>query len=677
MSGSGTGGISRNVVSPSRVPIGTQGADDSSPAARSSAPTTAASELLPQRPSTPASPESAVAQMTRRVDLLSLSSASSASPGSSSHDAASELKKHAQLVRLTYTVVTQPGDDARAEKTLESKLPLVRQAFDAYKTLSRQGSRASPDVQAALEKHGNGLPLYCYNLALRRLLQIESRMESAPGTVDLAAVKQEYATCAGLIREARHTLESEKKSAADLAAGKFKLPTTKVEDEQIAAVRRRIDGQLMMVKFDLVLSFRTLSQELKESFGALSMAASEAAKLTMAARKADSGGPDARKAASRAIDKVDVLADRFAIRVVQEWDCPADQWQGLLDYAHRLKDVLTGLREMVDQRSLYALLDAPQEHRETPSDSPLPAASPDEAAPSRSKKKKGKAATSRPPSSANAARVQRDIVLNRTHQLLDQRKLTKEIAEAFHGEPMEIARTIAGLGTAEPEEPQAGNNPIEVANAARKMARSWFGRMEPLDDLHEKLQRQLEVHPGDGKLQDAISQVENRRQALSLVNQRIRNDESDALKCHETPMAPHLQRLLNMREIAGVSEPEKLDSFGDEGDRGRLFEMAILPKRLANGDAAPPLFLHVHTSELVTEQECLAVPFEEFTAVHVKTEAQRGLGRRWEELQKALGHADAKVHRGEVDEFLLKRLVEFDAEAPHKSAIDTAQQATS
>lgn len=655
MSGSGTSGIGRGSVSPVRAPVGTPGANDASDLARSGEPVVAPSGLPARRPSPASSTsESASGQSARRVDLRSLRPADATS-GSSSREVAavSDLKRLGSRVKIIHDVVTRHADRAKAEQTLQAELPSVMQALDIYTALSRWGDGASADVKTALREHGRRLPQYCYTLAMRRMLQIDQGLQ-ASSPMDLAAVKLECAACADLIRKSRHALESQKTPAGEPAAGTLSLPARSREEEHIAAVRRRIDGQLMEAHCRRVLSFTTLSAELRASFSELVIAASEAANLSTAAREAGAGNAgDQHAAALKAIGNVDDRADRFAVHVVQQWDCPADQWQEMIDFAHSLKDALAGLREMAGPRPRHA----PQ--GKTASNASLPAASAEAAGPSNSKRKKGKAAAGGSP-----AVDARSTALNKAHEMLQQRKLTLELADQFNGDPRAIALAAGKPVTADAaDEPPAGN-PIEAANAARKSARRWFGRKEPLNLLHAQLQVQLQAHPGDGKLQEAISQVEDRLQAMSLVSARIHNDEADALKSHEAPIAAHLQRLLKMGEIAGVSEPMRLDSPGDEGERGTLFEMEIRPRPLAGGAEAPPLFLHVHTAALVSADECTTVPFEAFTAVHVKTQAQRGLGRRWEELQRALGHADAKVHRGEVDEHLLKQLLEAGPLAP-------------
>ncbi|MBW8832492.1 MAG: hypothetical protein JF606_24455 [Burkholderiales bacterium] len=55
-------------------------------------------------------------------------------------------------------------------------------------------------------------------------------------------------------------------------------------------------------------------------------------------------------------------------------------------------------------------------------------------------------------------------------------------------------------------------------------------------------------------------------------------------------------------------------------------------------------------------EQAMTLPFDQFTAVHVKTRKQKNLGARWEEIQQRLGNFDAHVHRGKVDPALLNQL---------------------
>jgi hypothetical protein len=125
-----------------------------------------------------------------------------------------------------------------------------------------------------------------------------------------------------------------------------------------------------------------------------------------------------------------------------------------------------------------------------------------------------------------------------------------------------------------------------------------------------------------------------------------------------------------MGQIESVSLPRPLPSALDPGDgRGMLFEMVLQPTALSplsTGERAQPLYIHLHTTEPVTENECHEMDFTKFSAVHVKTHADRGKGRGWVQLQRELAlqapdSSDSEViapavHRGRVDSVLLQRL---------------------
>ena len=577
------------------------------------------------------------------------------------------LEKHAQRLKLTLELARNVQ---QVEKVVLAALPTAREAIDAYIDLSQQQPQVvSSDARLILQKNRIELPMRVHELATMRMLRIEAVLHGGEyrnlgvghdGTTSpdaimeriagLKELKKEIATCEGLMRDACLALELTSKS--DIAAGALVVPSGEKMREQVSRVRHLASLDIMLLQLHRVLLFSDLPPDVRAGCRELSTATAGAATLAFSAAQAHRmDGTATRSAALRGLERVDRLADQFAVRTVQAWNGPAEHWQGMLAYADSVQQVLVGLRdaargEMGLSRERGGADDAPM----------LPAA----ASPSgvqRSEGRRQKVSRSEMlAQSHSTAAIEglRSAVLNKAHQMLEKRGLTLEIAHHFD----------CGSNAVMPQGESRIADPTEVANAARKLVRSRFGRMEPLNNLLEQLRMQLDQHPSDNKLQETISQVEHCRQALSLLSQRIRNDESDALKCHATPTASHLQRLLRMQEIASVSQLKKLNSVGDEGDRGTLFEMKIQPKPLVNGDAVPPLYLHLHTPELVIAEECRAMSFEAFTAVHVKNEVQRGLGRRWEELQKAFGRADMKVHRGEVDESLLRDLLAFEVAAP-------------
>jgi hypothetical protein len=155
---------------------------------------------------------------------------------------------------------------------------------------------------------------------------------------------------------------------------------------------------------------------------------------------------------------------------------------------------------------------------------------------------------------------------------------------------------------------------------------------------------------------------------------RLDIEAADAIKRGRFPEAWDLERLLDMGQIGHVTPPRRLSSHGDQPhqDLGRLFEMEIRPRPLSDGTPADPLYLHLHTDDLIDPPACHGRPYRGFAAVHVKTEAQRSLGATWEQAQRALGNLKAKVHRARVgEEFLmgLRALVTVPRVARQREAV--------
>ncbi|KLD26314.1 hypothetical protein TB6_22615 [Xanthomonas perforans] len=51
-----------------------------------------------------------------------------------------------------------------------------------------------------------------------------------------------------------------------------------------------------------------------------------------------------------------------------------------------------------------------------------------------------------------------------------------------------------------------------------------------------------------------------------------------------------------------------------------------------------------------------ALDYKDLAAVHLKTEREVNLGARWEEMMRALGNTEAKVHRATIGSKLLGQL---------------------
>ncbi|SBV52010.1 hypothetical protein XBLMG947_2800 [Xanthomonas bromi] len=76
----------------------------------------------------------------------------------------------------------------------------------------------------------------------------------------------------------------------------------------------------------------------------------------------------------------------------------------------------------------------------------------------------------------------------------------------------------------------------------------------------------------------------------------------------------------------------------------------------SNGDLPAPWFVHVHTEKPVAPDGLRSLPYKDLAAVHLKTAREVNLGPRWEEMMRALGHTDAKVHRATIGSNLLAQL---------------------
>ncbi|KGR40036.1 type III secretion system effector protein, partial [Xanthomonas vasicola] len=75
-----------------------------------------------------------------------------------------------------------------------------------------------------------------------------------------------------------------------------------------------------------------------------------------------------------------------------------------------------------------------------------------------------------------------------------------------------------------------------------------------------------------------------------------------------------------------------------------------------NGSIPPPWFVHIHTDKPVMPAGLRAPHPKNLAAVHLKTASEVNLGARWEEMMRALGNSEAKVHRATIGSKLLAQL---------------------
>lgn len=199
-----------------------------------------------------------------------------------------------------------------------------------------------------------------------------------------------------------------------------------------------------------------------------------------------------------------------------------------------------------------------------------------------------------------------------------------------------------------------------AATFMRTSVEDWFGKRERL----EKAQRGLSAEdPRIGLLTDRL-------RALDMIGRYVDVWEADASKRALVPKAKHLERLLEMNEVEQVDAPVRLRSGRDKRNRDRVFEIRIQPKPLSgrdqdkdkdedkagDRDRARPMFVHLHTSRRIGADALHTLDYRDFDAVHLKLDAQKNLGRNWEEVMRALGYPDMKVERSKVGSELLSRL---------------------
>ncbi|HET9644393.1 MAG TPA: hypothetical protein VFP68_13815 [Burkholderiaceae bacterium] len=251
---------------------------------------------------------------------------------------------------------------------------------------------------------------------------------------------------------------------------------------------------------------------------------------------------------------------------------------------------------------------------------------------------------------------------------LKHTRVTLKKARDFGGNPIEIARS-EGLPTLVVDYALQGTA-LAIENAVSNFVHDKFGKRKGLTDLLDKVTAALERTPTDAELQRSQEDLIDRLAALDEIDTWARHAQSDAVKTHNAPRKAHLEYLLDRGQIASVGLPRSLPSTLDPGDgRATLFEMVLQPTALSplsEGATVQPLYIHLHTSAPVTENECHEMDFTEFSAVHVKTHADRGKGRGWVQLQReqALQAATSSnaeavapvVHRGRLDSVLLERL---------------------
>jgi hypothetical protein len=112
-----------------------------------------------------------------------------------------------------------------------------------------------------------------------------------------------------------------------------------------------------------------------------------------------------------------------------------------------------------------------------------------------------------------------------------------------------------------------------------------------------------------------------------VTQQEKKADPATLIKLYQYPQAAHWKILLHQKHIQKVSKPTALDSTKT------LFECRIDPVQTSAGTSASgtasykPVFLHIHTASPVEDpHRLMQLPQAEFTAIHLKSDAQKNLG---------------------------------------------------
>ncbi|ABM31192.1 hypothetical protein QRO08_21970 [Paracidovorax citrulli] len=202
----------------------------------------------------------------------------------------------------------------------------------------------------------------------------------------------------------------------------------------------------------------------------------------------------------------------------------------------------------------------------------------------------------------------------------------------------------------------ADSDPLEVGRQMRLALDSWFGHAGRWKGVQDQLQA-LQDSDGGALAKDLLRKIrEERIEPLRQLHAQIDAVELDRVKTFAYPRLKHVEHLMQadpQGRILKVGAPVPLRSQGFDGrNRATLFEVALDVGTLANGQPAPPLYVHLHTRQPVTAETCRTIAFDDLDAVHVKNAEQRGKGRTWEVLNNALD----SVHRGPLDAKVLEQL---------------------
>ncbi len=330
-------------------------------------------------------------------------------------------------------------------------------------------------------------------------------------------------------------------------------------------------------------------------------------------------------------------------------------WQCMTDIAHAIAGYREGLQALCQAAGSVrpARVEPPPLQAAEP---PAPAGS---AGPSGSSRRKQDKPGKQPGAASAAAPAPRPAPVDKrtdaqkaVDTLLKQYPVDRKTVSQFNGDPIQIAQSLGkDTRTLQRELKDPRSDAAMTADYLRSVVRDWLGDARKSGRLRDAVAAlpQKDVRVG---------QLTGRIKALEQIERRLDTLEADLLKRDACPRAPHLDRLLNAKEnqIRFVGQPVRLSAETRNDRQGTLFEMRIKFKPLSDGRQAAPWVVHIHTREPTTADALSTKPFSDFTAVHLKTDQEKNLGPRWEAVMRALGYADAKVHRGPIGTALLGKL---------------------
>ncbi|WFT94294.1 hypothetical protein QA633_39430 [Bradyrhizobium barranii] len=158
------------------------------------------------------------------------------------------------------------------------------------------------------------------------------------------------------------------------------------------------------------------------------------------------------------------------------------------------------------------------------------------------------------------------------------------------------------------------------------------------------------VHKKIIRLKAMLSEVQGQANSLNARKAAI---TMDCMKTYAFPSQKYLEQLRAAGELASVDPPRAL-----KGEPGTLFEIklqptalqptALQPTALRRGAMPSPMWVHIHTKRPVHAWQLAMLSDAEFTACHVKSNAQRGYNQHWQSARAAAGHESVVIHRGKL-----------------------------